>query len=51
LHITDFFEKPENLNILGKDSPLLELEAKVINISEGKNLEIVNRCRKLGEIA
>jgi len=49
LHLSDLYEKPEDLNVLGKDSPLLELEAKVINISEGKNLEIVNRCRKLSE--
>ena len=49
LHLSDLYEKPEDLNITRKDCPLLELEVKVININEGKNTEIVNRCKKLSE--
>jgi len=49
LHLSDLFEKPKDLNILGKENPLLELEVKVININEGNNTEIVNRCKKLSE--
>ena len=30
-------------------APLLELKVKVININEGRNAEIVNRCGKLSE--
>ena len=49
LHLSDLFEKPEDLGITGKNNPLLELEVKVININEGKNTEIINRCKKLSE--
>jgi len=44
--LSDLFEKPEfSENI----KPLLELEAKVLNINEGRNKDIVSRCRKLTE--
>ena len=49
LHLSDLFEKPVDLGLTGKNNPLLELEVKVININEGKNIEIVNRCKKLSE--
>ena len=32
-----------------KFNPLLELEVRVININEGRNLEIQNRCKYLWE--
>ena len=49
LHLSDLYEKPAELNIPGKEKPLLELEVKVININEGRNTSIVNRCKKLSE--
>ena len=49
LHLSDLYEKAEDLNLPGKKNPLLELEVKVININEGRNTEIVKRCKKLSE--
>ena len=49
LKLSDLFEKPESLGLSGKNRPLLELEVKVININEGKNKAIANRCKKLSE--
>jgi len=34
---------------LPDDVPLLELEVKVLNINEGRNEEVVRRCKKLSE--
>jgi len=47
--LSELFEKPENLGSPGDTYPLLELEVKVLNINEGRNAAIVNRCRKLAE--
>ena len=49
LKLSDLFEKSESLGLSGKTSPLLELEVKIININEGKNEAIANRCKKLSE--
>jgi len=49
LKLSDHFMKPSELGLQEKAYPLLELEVKVININEGRNTEIVNRCRKLME--
>ena len=49
LRLSDHFEKPQVLGLPEKVKPLLELEVKVININEGKNEVIVNRCKKLAE--
>ncbi|MCL2411385.1 MAG: Rpn family recombination-promoting nuclease/putative transposase [Treponema sp.] len=49
LRLSDLFEKPQDLGLPKKANPLLELEVKVININEGKNEAIVNRCKKLAE--
>ena len=49
LRLSDLFEKPQDLGLPEKVYPLLELEVKVININEGRNEEIVNRCKKLSE--
>jgi len=39
LRLSDLFEKPQDLGLPQKANPLLELEVKVININEGKNLK------------
>ena len=49
LRLSELFEKPEDVGLSKKDYPLLELEVKVININEGRNKKIVNRCKKLAE--
>ena len=49
LKLSDLFENIEGLALPEKNRPLLELEVKVLNINEGKNVEVVNRCRKLAE--
>jgi len=49
LRLSDLFENPQDLGLPEKSHPLLELEVKVLNINEGRNSEIVNRCRKLAE--
>ena len=49
LRLSDLFDNPENLGLPEKAYPLLELEVKVLNINEGRNEEIVNRCKKLAE--
>jgi len=49
LRLSDLFEKPLDLGLPGKTKPLLELEVKVININEGRNSDIVSRCKKLAE--
>ena len=49
MHLSDLYEKPQTLGLPENAYPLLELEVKVININEGRNGEIVNRCKKLAE--
>jgi len=49
LRLSDLYAKPEDLNLLEKTLPLLDLEVKVININEGRNLNIVNQCKELSE--
>jgi len=49
LKLSDLFIKPQELGLPEKTLPLLDLEVKVININEGRNEAIVNRCRKLYE--
>ena len=49
LRLSDMFEKPQDLGLPIKANPLLELEVKVININEGRNETIVQRCPKLHE--
>jgi predicted transposase/invertase (TIGR01784 family) len=47
--LSDSFEKLEKLGLEEKSSPALELVVKVININDGRNREIVNRCKELFE--
>jgi len=49
LRLSDLFENPQDLGLPEKAYPLLELEVQVLNINEGRNRDIVNRCRKLAE--
>ena len=47
--LSDLFQNTNELGLPEKDYPLLELEVKVLNINEGKNADVVNRCKKLSE--
>jgi len=49
LRLSDLYENPQIMGLPEKDRPLLELEVKVININEGRNKDIVDRCKKLSE--
>ncbi|MCL2411796.1 MAG: Rpn family recombination-promoting nuclease/putative transposase [Treponema sp.] len=49
LRLSEMFENPQDLGLPKKTNPLLELEVKVININEGRNSELLNRCKKLSE--
>jgi len=49
LRLSDHFKSIKDLGLPEKDYPLLELEVKVININEGRNEAIVQRCKKLAE--
>ena len=49
IKLSDLFEKPHDLGLPEKIRPLLELEVKMININEGRNEEIANRCKELAE--
>ena len=49
MRLSDLFETPQALGLSPKAYPLLELEVKVININEGRNEAVVQRCRKLAE--
>ena len=49
LRLSDLFEQPQDLGLPEKSRPLLELEVKVLNINEGRNMAIAQRCRKLAE--
>jgi hypothetical protein len=47
--LSDAFEKAGALGLVEKDSPALELAVRVLNINEGRNKEIAERCKKLAE--
>jgi predicted transposase/invertase (TIGR01784 family) len=47
--LSDSFETLKGLGLEEKDSPALELVVKVININDGRNREIANRCKELFE--
>jgi len=47
--LSDSFEALKCLGLDEKDTPALELVARVININEGRNKEIADRCKKLAE--
>jgi len=47
--LSDSFEKLKSLNLLENDSPSLELTVRVININEGRNQDMVDRCKELLE--
>jgi len=49
IKLSDAFEKVELLGLPEKEIPSLELSVRVININEGRNMEIASRCRKLAE--
>ena len=49
LKLSDLFRNTKDLDLPDNIHPMLELEVKVININEGKNAEIVSRCKKLSE--
>ena len=47
LKLSTLFEKPQDLGLPEKLKPFLELEVRVININEGRNVDILNRCTEL----
>jgi predicted transposase/invertase (TIGR01784 family) len=49
IRLSDLFENPANGDTPPQIHPLLQLEVKIININEGRNAEMVNRCKKLME--
>ena len=49
MRLSEMFENPNILGIPEKDFLSLELVVKVININEGRNREIAERCKKLSE--
>ncbi|MCL2411085.1 MAG: Rpn family recombination-promoting nuclease/putative transposase [Treponema sp.] len=49
LRLSELFENPQDLGLPKRTTPLLELEVKVLNINEGRNEELLNRCKKLSE--
>ena len=49
MRLSDLFDKPQDLGLPEKITPLLDLEVKVININEGRNGVIVDRCRELSD--
>jgi len=49
INLSDSFEKLENLGLFQKDTPVLELTVRVININEGRNEALAARCKKLAE--
>ena len=49
LWLSDAFERPVALGLEEKAAPSLELLVRVININEGRNTELVDKCRKLAE--
>ena len=49
LRLSDLYENPKDLGLPEVLSPSLDLKVKVININEGRNEAIVNKCKKLSE--
>jgi len=49
IKLSDLFIKQNDYILPEKLFPLLELKVKVININEGKNKEIMKKCKKLKE--
>ena len=47
--LSDAFEKAESLGLPAKETPALELIVRVININEGRNAAIVQKCKVLAE--
>jgi len=47
--LSDSFEKLKDLGLEEKDFLSLELVVRVVNINEGRNEAIANRCKKLAE--
>jgi len=47
--LSELFEKPADIGLPEEAHPFLELEVKIININEGMNEIIMNRCKKLAE--
>jgi hypothetical protein len=49
LRLSEMFENTDALGVPAKETPALELVVKVVNINEGKNEAIAQRCRLLSE--
>jgi len=49
--LSDLFNEHAETGSSEKDDLLIDLTVKVININEGRNTAIVNRCRKLAEFS
>jgi len=49
LKLSEMFIKPNDFMLPEKNYPLLELNVKVININEGRNTKITDKCKKLKE--
>jgi predicted transposase/invertase (TIGR01784 family) len=49
LRLSGAFEELKTLGLAEKDFPSLELVVKVININEGRNQAVADRCKKLAE--
>jgi len=49
IRLSDSFIKVKSLGLDKKNSPSLELVVRVLNINEGQNKEIAERCKKLSE--
>jgi hypothetical protein len=49
MRLSDAFEKTGSLGVPEKEAVALDLEVRVININEGRNEAIAQRCRKLAE--
>jgi len=47
--LSDLFISPNELGLPDDLKPLLDLDVKVFNINEGRNTEVLSRCRKLSE--
>jgi predicted transposase/invertase (TIGR01784 family) len=47
--LSEAFEKLKDLGFEERDIPALELTVRVININEGRNKDIAERCKKLSE--
>jgi len=49
VRLSDMFENQSSFGLQKETESALELVVRVININEGKNTQIVRRCRKLAE--